>query len=288
MYPIFYENGPFVIYTHDLFTVLGLLVGLGLYYRELRRRNMLSSEIFWISIAAVFGAGIGSRLITAWEHPAYYATFNQVPLTYFITHSGKGIIGALAGGYLAIALSKRFFHYTQSTGDCYAAGIAIATVIGRIGCFLSELPLGKPTDLPWGITVDPTAAQNFAYCPYCDQKMHPSMVYEIIFHLIAFMLILRFRHRVIVQGDTLKIYLLVSAIFRFLVEFVRANAEQFWGLTGPQIDLIPLTTLLIYHFVRQWRRGIYRMPPAPPASPAYAGANGISAAVLPDQEEITP
>ena len=67
------------------------------------------------------------------------------------------------------------------------------------------------------------------------------MIYEIIFHLIAFFLVLRFRNRVIVQGDTLKIYLLVAAVFRFLVEFVRANPEQFWGLTGPQIVLIPLT-----------------------------------------------
>src|SRR5262245_21719633 len=120
MYPILYQNGPFVIYTHDFFTVLGLLVGLALYYRELRKRNMLGPQIFWISIAAVFGAGIGSRLITAWEHPAYYSTINQVPLTYYIAHSGKGIIGALVGGYLAIVMTKRAFGYTRSTGDCYA------------------------------------------------------------------------------------------------------------------------------------------------------------------------
>ncbi len=61
------------------------------------------------------------------------------------------------------------------------------------------------------------------------------MIYEIIFHLVAFGLILRYRNRVIVQGDTLKIYLLAAAVFRFLVEFVRANPEQFTGLTGPQL-----------------------------------------------------
>src|SRR5262249_33260128 len=153
-------------------------------------------EIFWISIAAVFGAGIGCRLITAWEHPAYYASIGDVPMTYYIAHSGKGIIGGLAGGYLAITLSKRAFGYTRSTGDCSVAGLAIGTAIGRIGCFLSELPLGTPTNLPWGMTVSDAAAQHFAYCPYCKQKMHPSMLYEIIFHVVAFILILRFRHRV--------------------------------------------------------------------------------------------
>ncbi len=269
MLPVLFQSGPFVIYTHDAFTLLGLLVGLGLYYRELARRKMFCSEIFWISIAAVIGAGIGCRLITVWEHPAYYASFSEVPLTYFISHSGKGIIGGLLGGYIGVVLSKRAFGYTVSTGDCYSAAIALATAIGRVGCYLAELPLGKPTDLPWGITIDPAAALNFATCPYCDQKMHPSMVYEILFNLVAFVVILRYRDRVIVQGDSLKIYLLVASVFRFFIEFTRANSEQLWGLTGAQVDLIPITALLVYYFVRQWRRGVYRLPPAPPA---YAAA----------------
>ena len=76
------------------------------------------------------------------------------------------------------------------------------------------------------------------------------MVYEIIFHLVAFLLILRFRNKVIVQGDTLKMYLLASAIFRFFIEFVRGNPPQFGGLSGPQIVLVPIAALLVYHFVR--------------------------------------
>ncbi|MBX3062900.1 MAG: prolipoprotein diacylglyceryl transferase [Anaerolineae bacterium] len=279
MLPILYENGPVIIYTHDFFTVIGLLVGLALYYHELHKRDMLEWRIFWISIAAVFGAGVGCRLLTAWEHPAYYSTFDDVPFSYFVAHSGKTIIGGIVGGYVGIVLSKRYLHYTKSTGDCYAAAIALATAIGRIGCFLSELPLGKPTDLPWGMTVSADAISQFQYCPYCTQPMHPSMVYEIIFNLIAFALILRLRHRVIVQGETLKIYLLAAGIFRFFVEFVRGNTEQLWGLTGPQVVLIPCLALLIYYFIRQWRSGVYRMP-APPL--AYSFDN------VPDQMIVQP
>lgn len=268
MFPILYQNGSFVLYTHDFFTSFGLLVGLLLYYYELRRRGMLNYKIFWISIAAIFGGGLGCRLITAWEHLPYYTNQGDVPFSYLVAHSGKSIIGGIAGGYVAIALSKKAFHYTRSTGDCYAAAIPLAMAIGRVGCFLSELPLGTPTNLPWGISASQSAAEHFTTCPYCQQKMHPSMIYEIIFHLIAFVLILRYRHLVIVQGDTLKLYLLAAAIFRFLVEFVRGNPEQFWGLSGPQIVLIPLTGLLIYHFVKRWRSGVYRMPSAP--IPVYA------------------
>ncbi len=261
MLPVLYQNGPFVLYTHDFFTSMGLLVGLLLYYHELRRRGMLGYKIFWISLAAIFGGGLGCRLITAWEHLPYYTSQGDVPFSYLVAHSGKSIIGGIAGGYLAIKLSKKLLNYNISTGDCYAAAIPLAMAIGRVGCFLSELPLGKPTNLPWGIAASEEAAQHFTTCPYCQQKMHPSMIYEIIFHLAAFVLILRYRHLVIVQGDTLKLYLLVAAIFRFFIEFVRANPEQILGLTGPQIVLIPLTSLLAYHFVKQWRRGVYHMPP---------------------------
>ncbi|HEV2073130.1 MAG TPA: prolipoprotein diacylglyceryl transferase family protein [Thermomicrobiales bacterium] len=266
MYPVLYRDGAMVLYTHDVFTALGLLVGLLLYYGELRWRGMLEFRIFVISVMAIFGGGIGARIITAWEHLPYYSNQAGAPLTYLISHSGKSIIGGIVGGYIAIVLAKRSLGYTHSTGDCYAAAIPLALVIGRVGCLLSELPLGTPTSLPWGVSVPESATRQFADCPGCQGTMHPSMVYEIIFHLSAFLLILRYRHLIPVRGDTLKLYLLIAAVFRFLVEFVRANPDQVSGLSGPQIVLIPLTGLLVYHFVRQWQRGAYRMPPVPAPS----------------------
>jgi phosphatidylglycerol---prolipoprotein diacylglyceryl transferase len=263
MYPILVELGPVRILTHDAFTVLALAVGLAIYYRELSRRGWLDWTIVWISLAAILGAGIGARLITAWEHVEYYASLEGVPLTVAIEHSGKSLIGALAGGYLAIALSKRAFGYDRSTGDAFVLAIPVATAIGRIGCFLSELPLGTPTNLPWGISVGPEAAAAFARCPGCDVPMHPSMLYEVLFSVIAALVIARYRHRVPVPGDALKAYLLAAGVFRFLVEFVRGNEPQALGLTGPQWVLIPLAALLAMHFVGQIRRDAYRVPPPP-------------------------
>lgn len=263
MLPVVGSFGPVTLYTHDVFTVLALIVGLGIYYLELRRRRMLDAPIVWISLTAVLCGAIGARLITAWEHPEYYAAMADRPFSEVIERSGKSILGALAGGYLGIVLAKRAFDYRQSTGDCYALAIPVATAIGRVGCFLSELPLGTPTGLPWGISVSPAAAANFAACPGCGGPMHPSMLYEIAFNLVAVWIILRYRHLVPVRGDTLKLYLLGAGIFRFLVEFVRANEVQAYGLTGPQLVLIPLIALLVIHFVRQVRRRAYDVPPVP-------------------------
>jgi prolipoprotein diacylglyceryltransferase len=202
-------------------------------------------------------------LITSWEHLEVYAALGDRSFTEVIEQSGKSILGALAGGYLAIALLKRAFSYTRSTGDAYLLAIPVATVIGRVGCFLSELPLGTPTSLPWGMTVSADAAAAFARCPGCDVAMHPSMLYEIVFNLVAVAVILRYRDRVPVHGDGLKLYLLAAGIFRFLVEYARGNEPQALGLTGPQWVLIPLVALLILHFGRQVGSGRYLVPPPP-------------------------
>jgi prolipoprotein diacylglyceryltransferase len=278
--PILGEWGPLRLATHDAFTTLGLLVGLAIYWWELRRRRMLDSTILLISVGAVVGGAIGARTITAWEHLPYYSNFGEAPLSILVEHSGKSLIGAIAGGWIAIVVLKRWLGYTRSTGDCYALAIPVAIVIGRVGCYFSELPLGTPTELPWGVRVPPEAAAAFAVCPGCDLPMHPSMVYEILFNLAAIAIILRFRARVPVQGDTLKLYLLAAGIFRFGVESVRANPVQAFGLTGPQLVLLPLLALLLLDFVRRWRRGVYRIPqPMPPCPAAFVPTAGTAALV---------
>ena len=263
MHPVLGQVGPVTILTHDAFTVLALIVGLSLYYRELARRGWLDARIVYISLAAVIAGAVGARAITAWEHVEYYTALEGVPLSVAIENSGKSLIGALAGGYLGTVLAKRAFGYTRSTGDCYALAIPVAVAIGRVGCFLSELPLGTPTSLPWGVSVSAQAAAAFARCPGCELAMHPSMLYEIAFNLVAVALIVRYRARVPVVGDALKLYLLAAAIFRFLVEFVRGNEPRALGRTGPQWVLIPLIGLLMAHFVRQWWRRAWRVPTPP-------------------------
>ncbi|HXU85122.1 MAG TPA: prolipoprotein diacylglyceryl transferase family protein, partial [Verrucomicrobiae bacterium] len=156
----------------------------------------------------------------------------------------------------------------------------VATAVGRIGCFLSELPLGTPTDLPWGIAASPEAAAMFARCPSCTVPMHPSMAYEILFNVLAAVAIVRWRHLVVARGDLLRLYLLAAFVFRFLVEFVRANEVQAFGLTAPQLVLIPLIGLLAVHFVRQARRGAWRVPDPPPAPRRVAPAP-VSRGVVP-------
>ena len=91
--------------------------------------------------------------------------------------------------------------------------------------------------------------------------MHPSMVYEIAFNVIAAAAIVRWGRRVPAHGDLLKVYLLAAVVFRFFVEFVRGNETFLWGLSGSQVLLLCTLPLLFAYFARQLVRGAYR--PAP-------------------------
>ena len=265
MHPTLLVLGPVAIGTHDFFSVLALVVGVAIYYRALRRRGILDDRIVLVSMAVILGGILGARTITAWENTDEIgqALAAGAPLSWVILHGNKSILGGIAGGFVAGVLAKRALGYSRSTGDSYALAIAVATAIGRVGCFLSELPLGTPTLLPWGMTVSQQAAAAFARCPGCAGPMHPSMLYEIGFNLVAAALIVRFGRRVPVQGDLLKLYLLAAFVFRFLVEFVRGNEVQLLGLTGPQIVLVPLIAWLAIHFWRRYRSGAWHLPAAP-------------------------
>ena len=186
------------------------------------------------------------------------------PLSYVLMHGNKSVVGALIGGYVGGVLTKRSLGYTRSTGDAYVLALPVAMAIGRIGCFLSELPLGTSTTLPWGYDGRFGCRGGVSAVQDCTWPCTPSMLYEIGFNLVAIPVSCWARPRVPFQGDLLKAYLLAAAIFRFGVEFVRGNEVQAFGLTGPQLVLIPCVILLAAHFVRQARAGVYRVPEAPP------------------------
>ena len=192
MHPILLQLGSLTIGTHDAFSVTAVAVGFAIYYAELRRRGWLDDRIVLVSLAVLAGGVLGARLITAWERVDAWAPRSPGPVAVVGADARQQEHHRCADRRLSRGRRRQAgLGYTRSTGDAYVLAMPVAMAIGRVGCFLSELPLGTPTDLPWGITVDPAAAAAFARCPGCDVAMHPSMLYEILFNLAAIPVILR-------------------------------------------------------------------------------------------------
>jgi len=266
--PFLFHVGSLGVPTHVFFVALGLLVATLTFLVEARRRERLDEAMGWVVAGALLGGAIGARVSTLW---GYVDSAPDPSLAGALLDGGKSILGGLTGAYVGALVAKRILGYRRSTGDLFAPAVAIGMAVGRIGCLLTE-QIGTPTSLPWGIRVGPETAARIPHCPWCASgvAMHPSMLYEIGFHLAAFFVLMRLRGRLRVEGDVFKLYLLGYAVFRFWVEFVRGGDQVLGGLTRPQLFLIPSTLLLAFYFGLQQLR-----------SPSPAATAGPQAADLP-------
>ena len=172
-----------------------------------------TNGVWIVVLGAVFGGAVMMRLGTWMQH--LDVSENATLIEQWL-YGNRSILSGLVGAYLGAHIAKRVIGYRQRTGDMFAPAVAIGMAIGRIGCLLTELP-GTPTGLPWGITLDTDQAARVGGQP--GIALHPSFVYEIVFHLAAFGVLwwwLRFKP--IAPGEMLTLYLGAYAVFRLLVE----------------------------------------------------------------------
>jgi phosphatidylglycerol:prolipoprotein diacylglycerol transferase len=243
--------GPLAVPTHGFFVGLGVLVAGVVFVLEARRRGALREESLVAVTGALVGGAVGMRLSGWAEH--LDPDLNPSLLEAWMFGS-RSVLGGLTGAYVGVLIAKRLIGYHGKTGDLFAPAVAAGMAVGRIGCLLTEAP-GRPTGLPWGIH----APASVPECPGCQagQAMHPSFVYEIVFHAAAFGALLWARGRVTRPGELFTLYVAAYAVFRFLVEFVRANETVWLDLTRPQWFLIPGLILLAVRLSYGYRRGYY-------------------------------
>lgn len=253
--------GPLKIPSHGVFVALGLLVGLAVFLLEARRRDAWDERLIPVLAGVAVGGAIGGRGAGMLDA----ATSDGVgAMAWAWQNGGRSILGGLSGAYIGALIGKRYSGYPHRTGDLFAPAVVLGLAVGRIGCFLAEAP-GRPTDLPWGVTVDPAVAATIAKCPGClaGVPMHPSFLYEIGFLLLLFGVLRWLRPKVSAPGELFTVFLLAYAVFRFGVEFTRAN-ETVAGLTRSQwfiLTLLPLAAVRAFFRIR----GAPRAPEGTPS-----------------------
>lgn len=258
MRPILFHVGALAVPAHGFFVGLAVLVGMAVFAYETRRRDAWDDRLLIVIAGLLVGGALGGRLAGI----ADAATRDGVGAAAMAwQYGGRSILGGLSGAYLGAVLAKRWSGYPYRTGDLFAPAVALALAVGRVGCLLAEAP-GRPTSLPWGITVPAEAATSIPRCPGClaGLPMHPSFAYEIVFCLAAFGALIWLRTRITAPGELLVIFLASYAVFRFLVEFTRANEVLVLGLTRSQIFLLLTAPLLLWRLSDAARRGVFGGP----------------------------
>jgi phosphatidylglycerol:prolipoprotein diacylglycerol transferase len=114
--------------------------------------------------------------------------------------------------------------------DLAAPAAAIGYGVGRIGCLLSgDGDYGIKTTLPWGVHMAPNAL-----VPTAD-LVQPTPVYELLFSLVLAWVLWRLGSKGRPVGWLTGLYLVLSGVGRFLVEFVRINPRIHWGMSNAQV-----------------------------------------------------
>jgi phosphatidylglycerol:prolipoprotein diacylglycerol transferase len=113
--------------------------------------------------------------------------------------------------------------------DLAAPAAAIGYGIGRIGCLLSgDGDYGINTTLPWGVHM----AKDALVPPRPpDALVQPTPIYELLFSLVLFWLLWQLGKRPRPVGWLTGLYLALSGVGRFLVEFVRVNPKLYFDGT---------------------------------------------------------
>jgi phosphatidylglycerol:prolipoprotein diacylglycerol transferase len=127
--------------------------------------------------------------------------------------------------------------------DLAAPAAAVGYGVGRIGCLLSgDGDYGIVTKLPWGVHM----AKNALVPPNPpDALVQPTPVYELLFSLVVFWILWQLGKRSKPVGWMTGLYLLLSGVGRFLVEFVRINPKIYFHGTMSNAQVAAAASALV-------------------------------------------
>ncbi|MDD5038957.1 MAG: prolipoprotein diacylglyceryl transferase [Dehalococcoidales bacterium] len=218
---------------------------------QIRKGARISYDtLFSAAVVGIPSGVIVSRLLHVLDRWDYYSK----NLGQIIGGSGLTIYGAILGATLGIWIYGRFsklqFGYFA---DLLAPAVILAQVIGRIGCTINGCCYGLPTSLPWGcVYVNPDS-----YAPL-GIAVHPTQVYEIIYLLIIFIVVLRLKDRLQPEGSLFLVYLGLYSLWRLGIDFLREGTPFLFGLHQAQVIAIIVLVVVIFQLVYR----IHRIKPA--------------------------
>jgi phosphatidylglycerol---prolipoprotein diacylglyceryl transferase len=204
-----------------------------------RRLGELGKPVDWayeIVFAALIGGVVGARLYFLAQN--YNQVSGHLASSIF---SGSGLVwyGGAIGGALGVTLWMRWRGALElRMFDMCATALALGYAIGRIGCQVSgDGDYGIRSSLPWAMGYPHGTVPTPP-----GVRVQPTPIYETVSMCLLAYVLWHLRDRVR-PGVIFALYLLLSGLERFLVEFIRRNKEVFVGLTAPQLESIALMVI---------------------------------------------
>jgi prolipoprotein diacylglyceryl transferase len=143
--------------------------------------------------------------------------------------------------------------------DAVAPGLLLAQGIGRWGNWFNQELFGKPTDLAWGLEIDP---QHRPEGYFDNATFHPTFLYEFTYDMVGVVILLLvdkyFRIR---RPGLFALYVSYYCFGRFFEERLRIDpAHEYFGLRLNAYVSIVLFVLSTAFFI--WWQFIRRETPS--------------------------
>jgi phosphatidylglycerol:prolipoprotein diacylglycerol transferase len=256
MYPILFKFGPLTIYSFGACMAIAALCAAWVVHTELKRNNYNPELASTIVFAAAVGGLIGARVLFIVEE---WSNFLRSPWSYIFTGAGFTWYGGFLGGVLAVSwvVKKNKIPWLKGA-DIAAPALAAGYGIGRLGCHVAgDGDWGTVTDVPWGVEyknaiigwVDPST--GIPYPP--GTRVHPTPIYEFVESAIIFAILWSIRKKGYAPGTVFWIYLVLTGIARFVVEFWRINPVLSLGLSEAQWFSIGMLAVGLWQLFRPGR-----------------------------------
>jgi phosphatidylglycerol:prolipoprotein diacylglycerol transferase len=249
--PVAFTIGPLEIRWYGIMIAIGVASLLVVMLREAKRLG-IARDIYGIFLWGVIGGVIGGRLayvIYYWEH--FMANPREILGFAGLAQMGM-IIGIIVAALIYMGVTRTRFSTLLSIGDAFIVGALLALGIGRIGCTINGCCHGQPSPFnffPLAViyTPRPTIEPEYWGVP-----LYPTQIYHVLWNLIVFGILWRFRGKFKPEGGLLFFGFCIYAIGDLGLRFLRAERiSLFLGLDNAQlVDFAMLVIFLPWLIIR--------------------------------------
>lgn len=245
--PVALQLGPISIHWYGLIIGTAALLGLLLALKEAGRQGVNKDLILDLVMYAIPIAILCARIyyvIFRWNE--YYSTHPGEIIA--IWNGGLAIHGALIGAVLTAIVFARVKKVSfWRLADITAPSLILGQGIGRWGNFMNQEAHGGPVSLTFlqnlhlpNFIIEQMYIQDPETGQY--QYYHPTFLYESLWDLLGFVVLLIFRRKLpLKRGDLFLTYLIWYSVGRFFVEGLRTDSLiLFGGLRAAQVISIVL------------------------------------------------
>lgn len=246
--------GNFVIAYYGIVIALAIVVGIILACKEARRTGQSEEDYLDLALFSVIFAVIGARIyyvIFQWDY------YKDNLLSIFNTRQGGlaiygGIIGAVITVFVVAKVKKKSFALFLDTA---CMGLVMGQVIGRWGNFFNREAFGGYTDglLAMQLPVSAVRVNEITQTMWENVQtiggveyiqVHPTFLYEGLWNIMIFILLMIYRDRKRFTGELFLLYLGGYASGRFWIEGLRTD-QLLIGHTNLAVSQILSAVLVI-------------------------------------------